>query len=99
MTFDARHKSASVTSDISGDPKYPSLLRLAMQLRLGAVRAFKVDVDFVAVEGEGPPLDFAVPQDSSLHHKGVVVEPTPFDGVDAIGCRALSIEPVEADGS
>jgi hypothetical protein len=73
-----RRQIAGLTSS---DQKYRSLICLAMQLRLCAVRAFKVDVDFVAVEGERPPLHFAVPQDSSLHHKGVVVEPAAFDGV------------------
>lgn len=71
-----------------------------MQVHLGAVRAFKGYGHFLAVESEGPLLCFGVPEDSSLDHKGVVVEPAPFDGVDAIGCRrAHSKQPVEADRS
>ena len=68
-----------------------------MQFHLGAVRAFEFDVHFLAVESERPSLHFAVPQNSSLHHKGVVVEPAPFDRVYAITRRRLSKEPVKAD--
>ena len=69
-----------------------------MQFHLGAVRAFKFDVHFLAVESERPSLHFAVPQNSSLNEKGVVVEPAPFDGVNAIGRGRVSKEPVKADG-
>src|ERR1700729_3509368 len=80
-------------------PKYSSLIRFAMQFHLGAVRAFEFDFNFLAVETERPSLHFAVSQNSSLHHKGMVVEPAPFDGVDAVACRAFSKKPVNADGS
>lgn len=64
-----------------------------MQLYLGAVRAFKGYVDFLAVESEGPLLRFAVPENSSLHLKRMVVEPAPFDGIDAVGRRRLPNSP------
>jgi hypothetical protein len=69
-----------------------------MQLRFCAVRAFKLNVRRLAVEGEGPFLRFAMPQDSSLHLESVVVEPAPFDRIDAIARRRFSEEPVKADG-
>ena len=62
-------------------PKIPSLICLAAQFHLGAIRAFKFDVHCLAIESERPSLHFAVPQNSSLNEKGVVVEPAPFDGV------------------
>ena len=70
-----------------------------MQLHLGAVRAFKGYVHFLALESEDPLLGVGMPEDASLHYKGVVVEPAPFDGVNAVAGRALSKEPVKADRS
>ena len=67
--------------------EYPSFIGLAMQVRRDAVRVFKFDVHLPAVESECPPLSFAVPEDSSFHHKGVIVEPAPFDGVYAVTRR------------
>lgn len=76
-----------------------SLLQLAVQLRFGAIGAFKLDVDLVALERERVPIYFAMPEDSSIHRERVVVEPTPFDGVDAIGGGVFSIAPIKADGA
>src|ERR1700679_3166421 len=82
----------------SSNRKYPLLIRFAMELCFCAVRAFEVDVHFVAVESQRPSLHFAVPQNSSLHHKGMVVEPAPFHGVDAIARRRPAKQPVKANG-
>jgi hypothetical protein len=50
----------------AGDREYPSLICFAVQL----LCVFKFDVHFLAIECERPTLHFAVPEDSSLHHKG-----------------------------
>jgi hypothetical protein len=51
-------RSDSLTSRSS---EYTSFIGLATQVHLRAVRAFKGDVHFLAVESEGPLLRFAVP--------------------------------------
>jgi hypothetical protein len=45
----------------SRNSEYTSFIGLATQVHLRAVRAFKGDVHFLAVESEGPLLRFAVP--------------------------------------
>ena len=42
-------------------PKYSSLIGLAVQFHLGAVRTFEFDVHCLAFESESPPLRFGAP--------------------------------------